>query len=295
MIRPSKPYLAVRKEILAHFDSARDKASAHKVQTYHGCYVEEKIREWLRSFLPKRYDVCAGYVVSQELKARKKHPHFDVIIYDALNSPVLWVEELSHNATQSRAIPAEFVLAVFEVKATLNTTTIEEALTHINELSDVSCKIDPPEERYRKFLPPSFFWGMIFVEIPSGTPSSKTICQKILQQSRIRNYYSSLILRKANQPAENVESGSLKLILGDSKVKEFGSLESVGLFLSDVKNENEKYEGVMSLWAPIEFVSFGFDLLALLNGTYRIGFVSSWYGMELPEDFEYDLSKKIKT
>lgn len=282
MIRPSKQYLAVRKEILAKFDSARDKAQAHQVQTYHGCYVEEKIREWLKSFLPKRYGVCAGYVVSQELKARKKHPHFDVIIYDAMNSPVLWVEELSHNTTQSRAIPAEFVLAVFEVKSTLNTTTIEQAVTHINELYDVSCKFDPPEERYRSFLPSSFFWGMIFVEIPSGTTSSKTICEKILQQSKIRNYYSSLVLRKTIQPSNNDESGSLKLAVGDSN-KDHGSLESFGIFFSDV-SVNGKYTGVISMWGPMEFVTFEFDVLALLNGTYRTGFISSWYGMELPED-----------
>lgn len=284
MIRPSKQYLAARKEILSQFDSAKDKATAHKVQTYHGCYVEENIRQWLVSFLPKRYGVCAGYVVSQELKESKKHPHYDIIIYDALNSPILWVEELSHNTIQSRAIPAEFVLAVFEVKSNLNTTTIEEAITHINELYDVSCKIDPPDEQYRKYLPAAFFWGMIFIEIPSATPSSKTICEKLLQQPAIRNYYSSLILRRTTQESQNGESGRLGFIRGDSKIGDHGSLESHGMFFNDIKDAHNQYTGVMSTWSPMEFISFSFDVLALLNGTYRTGFVSSWYGMELPKD-----------
>ena len=31
------------------------------------------------------------------------------------------------------------------------------------------------------------------------------------------------------------------------------------------------------MWADINFASFAFDLLALLNGTYRSGFMSTCY------------------
>jgi hypothetical protein len=288
MIFTSKQYLAIRKEILAQFDSAKDKASTHKVQTYHGCFVEEKIREWLKSFLPQRYGVCAGYVVSQELKVGKKHPHFDVIIYDALNSPILWVEDLSHNTTQSRAIPAEYVLAVIEVKSTLDTTTIEEAIDHINELNDVACNTNLPEERYKKYLPNTFFWGMIFVEIDSKTPSSKTICEKLINNRKIKKYYSSLILRRTNESINNDKSGCLKFVESEAKIQDSGSFGSFGMFFMNNQDPNGKYQGIMSTWGQMEFVTFEFDILALLNGTFKGGLVSSWYGMgeltqELPK------------
>src|SRR5438445_1384967 len=88
-----KQFLTSRKEMLDAFDRAREKAKSHEVETYHGKVAEAVFRKWLSDFLPKRYGVTAGYIISQGLSSKEKAPHYDVIIYDALNSPVLWVEE----------------------------------------------------------------------------------------------------------------------------------------------------------------------------------------------------------
>ncbi|MGD0383528.1 MAG: DUF6602 domain-containing protein [Thermoguttaceae bacterium] len=79
-----KQFLTSRKEMLDAFDRAREKAKSHEVETFHGKVAEAELRKWLSSFLPKRYGVTPGYIVSIGLKSSEKSPHFDVIIYDQL-------------------------------------------------------------------------------------------------------------------------------------------------------------------------------------------------------------------
>ena len=128
-----KQIITARKAILDAFDTAREQARAHEVETYHGRVAEAEIRKWLVQFLPKRYGVTSGYVVSPGLKSTDKTPHYDVIIYDQIESPVLWVEgnpDMTEHG-RSRAIPVENVYAVLEVKShyssqTVNTTLLTE-------------------------------------------------------------------------------------------------------------------------------------------------------------------------
>ena len=58
-------FLTGRKQMLDGYDRARVQADAHEVATHHGNVAEDKFREWLASFLPQRYGVTAGYIVSQ--------------------------------------------------------------------------------------------------------------------------------------------------------------------------------------------------------------------------------------
>jgi hypothetical protein len=79
-----KQFLTSRKEMLDAYDRAREKAKSHEVEVFHGKVAEAELRKWLSSFLPKRYRVTSGYIVSLGLKSTEKTPHFDVIIYDQL-------------------------------------------------------------------------------------------------------------------------------------------------------------------------------------------------------------------
>lgn len=58
-------FLTYREDILNAFDRAKPKAKIRKVQTYHGEVVEAKFREFLRDFLPNKYEVTSGLVISQ--------------------------------------------------------------------------------------------------------------------------------------------------------------------------------------------------------------------------------------
>jgi len=117
-----RQFLGAKQEMLDAYDRARVQAKAHEVETYHGSIAEAQFRDWLGSFLPRRYGVTAGYIVSQAQEEDVRLPHFDVIIYDQRESPVLFVETNPDTSTKgaARAIPAEHVLAVFEVKSAFN-------------------------------------------------------------------------------------------------------------------------------------------------------------------------------
>ncbi len=65
---------------------------------------------------------------------------WDIIIYDALESPILFSKESSN-----QAIPIEYVRAVIEVKATLNPKNAKLATNKIIKLKHFigrECKID---------------------------------------------------------------------------------------------------------------------------------------------------------
>ena len=85
-------FLGAKKEMLDAYDKAKDDAKAEEVQTSHGVVGEAYVRKWLRDFLPKRYGVTSGFIVSQGQTDKTKLPHFDVIIYDQIESPVLWIK-----------------------------------------------------------------------------------------------------------------------------------------------------------------------------------------------------------
>ena len=66
----------------------------------------------------------------------QKTPHFDVIIYDQLEAPILWVEDFPDVSSQGRslAIPVEYVRGVLERKSTFSPTTVGTALDHLKDL-----------------------------------------------------------------------------------------------------------------------------------------------------------------
>jgi hypothetical protein len=157
--------LTCKKELLDAFDRARQHSRAHEIETYHGIVAEAQFRNWLTDFLPKKYGVTAGYIVSQGASENDKLPAFVVIIFDQLEAPILWVE--SHPDVsplgKMRAIPAEYVKAVIEVKAVWNSATATKAVSHLADLTPLLAGLDPPAERYKKFLPWNFTSWIVFL------------------------------------------------------------------------------------------------------------------------------------
>jgi len=120
------------KQMLHAYDQAREQACAHKLKTYQGNAAEAEFRKWLSEFLLENTRSARLYRLFSDSPTRSKLPHYDVIIFDALESPVLWIEP--HGGSDgSRAIPAETVRAVIEVKSALEAATIKEAMEHLND------------------------------------------------------------------------------------------------------------------------------------------------------------------
>ena len=110
-----------RKNILDEFDKILEQTANRPIQVAHGQGVEAYLRKWLSEFLPKKYGVTSGYIIPNLYDDSGKIYHYDIIIYNQLDAPVLWTEGNEDNSDQGkyRAIPAEHVVAVFEVKSRL--------------------------------------------------------------------------------------------------------------------------------------------------------------------------------
>jgi hypothetical protein len=145
-----RQFLAQKISVLAKYDQAKVQASGRPVQVAHGIVAEAEFRGWLRDFLPKRFGVTSGYIVSQGMWEDEPLRHFDVIIYDQLKSPVLWVEGNPDHSSDGRirAIPAEYVCAAIEVKSRLTQKSARDAIGKLRELQSLLSSVDEPSNPY---------------------------------------------------------------------------------------------------------------------------------------------------
>ncbi len=78
---------------------------------------EEFLIEFLREHLPKRYGVTKGEVITKE--GLRSHA-IDIIIYDAINCPILY-------AGKTSILPIEGVYGIIEVKSSLSKSEFDDA------------------------------------------------------------------------------------------------------------------------------------------------------------------------
>jgi len=288
-----KQFLTARMEMLNSFDQAREKGKAHEVETFHGKVAEAEFRKWLIGFLPKRYGVTSGYIVSPGLKSTEKTPHFDVIIYDQLESPILWIENYPDVSSQgcSLAIPVEYVRCVLEIKSTFSTETSDEAINHLRDLLPLMGEVDESIERYKLHLPPTFCCGIVFIDLKKDSQFSEAALSKIICGIEIRGFFGGLILRGEGHSLPL--TGRISLLRYEAPIestigKNKMSLLNMGISKSVQIAEN-LHVGSMLMWMELAFSQFGFDLIAIMQGKYELGRLSSFYGMGT-SDWE-----KIKT
>jgi hypothetical protein len=266
------------------FELAKNQNGHRPTQTDKGKIAEAAFREWLTRFLPRKFAVTSGYVISQGIHTDDKLLRYDVIIYDAINSPILWVENNADNSEQGkfRAIPAEHVYGVLEVKSTFNKKSCKEAKEKLWELAPLLENIDAPDEVYKKYLPANFCMGIIFFEILEGEKTNLGALINLIPletTSDLRGYFGGVIMQAENRDRNS--TGKINFLLSEDKISEVGDLSQcamVGNFLT----KESKYFSAIIIWSPENFAAFAFDLLAMLNGTYRNGFASSFHGMTIP-------------
>lgn len=276
-------FLIARKELLARYDEALVHAKGQAVVTHHGVVGEAAVRDWLAHFLPKRYGVTSGFIKSQDPKSAMTS-HFDVIVYEQLEAPILWTESNKDKSEHglSRVIPAEHVRAVIEVKSALSRKTMRDAIDKLDELRPLMLGMNTPGERYPKYLPVNAILSMLFFELRAADAGDREVLELVRDFETIRVFYGPVVLRgeglhpdytgkfqrlRTNEPAAptfDAEKGMLRGI-AHSGSRQFGSSH----ILADLE------------WGDVNFSHFAFDLLALLNGTFRPGFGSSFHGIDL--------------
>lgn len=182
-----KEFLESRKEMLDSYDRAKGRNQSRPVRTEHGVTAEGVFRRWLVNLLPRQFGVTSGYAIPSLVSTSAyKLLHYDVIIYDRLSAPVLWVDggdDISEQGKR-RAIPAEHVRAIYEIKASFNKKTTKEAIQKLQELGDI-----------KNFFVKPFHSGIVFFEMPRSVVKKTQILKHLLPDSKLVGYTGGMILR----------------------------------------------------------------------------------------------------
>ncbi len=175
-----------RKDILSELDKILEQTENRPIQVAHGHGVEAYLRKWLSEFLPKKYGVTSGYIIPNLYGDSLKLYHYDIIIYNQLEAPILWTEGNFDQSEQGkyRAIPAKHTVAVYEVKSRLTKSNVTDALNKLNQTSDFSSQLN------------SFYsCGIIFIDLKESENNNESIIKELIKGKDIIGFTGGLILR----------------------------------------------------------------------------------------------------
>ncbi len=271
-----KHFLAAKTRMFAAYDLARDLENNKLVKARHGRVAEAQFRKWLSEFLPKRYAVISGYIISPGISSLEHMVHYDVIIYDQLESPVLWVEDNPDSSAQgsSLAIPVEYVRAVFEVKSAFNKKSAKEAVKQLSKLKPLLAQMDPPTSGAKMYLPPNFFCATVFFELRKVDEKNFVAMDELVEATMLRGFYGGIILRA--ETLDKYYSGKIVFRYENVNSEPMKSTSLTFWATSKcLKHKEDAYFSLLLTFWEQHFSEFAFDIIALLKGTYRPNVLSS--------------------
>lgn len=286
-----------KRKMVGDFQIFKEMSDNRPTETDKGKYAEALFRDWLEQFLPARYGVTSGYIISQSdstlprsaLKGKLRH--YDVIIYNRLDSPVLWTEISPDHSTSGRirAIPVEYVHGVLEVKSTLNARNITAAFRKLDELAPL-LDIDDANERYKRYLPANFYMGMVFFDLPEKEQGKLQLLNQLMPANVLRGFFGGIVLSAEGLDQRKtgrftyMPIGTEPLSLAKVKGRTLTSIaiEGGGIWSDSIERPSGEHIVCMFDWSESNFSLFAFELIDVMNGTYHPGFLSSWHGLTFP-------------
>lgn len=269
-------FLTARTKMLAAYDIAKKQESNKQVKTRHGLVAEAEFRKWLIEFLPKRYAVTSGYIISPGISSSEYMVHYDVIIYDQLESPVLWVEDNPDSSGQGKslAIPVEYVHAVFEVKSAFNKQSAKKAVEQLSKLKPLLAQIDPSSSRAKLYLPANFFCATVFFELRKEHEKDFAAIDELVNATMIRRFYGGIILRA--ETLDKYYSGKI-YFKNENIASEPNNNSSLAFWATSkcIKYKDNAYFSLLLTFWEQYFSEFAFDIIALLKNTYQPNVLSS--------------------
>jgi hypothetical protein len=280
--------------MLDAFERSKIQITNRPTQTGKGPVAEAEFRQWLRQFLPKKYSVTSGYIISQRdaftsrNKLKNKLLEYDVIIYDELNSPLLWVESNSDSSEQGkkRAIPAEYVCGVLEVKSTFNKQNISDAFNKLNQLAPLLAGIDDENEHYKRYIRKDFCMGIVFFEYLKKEQEElhQLLLNALVPINFQRGLLGGIILQA--EGIDRTATGNFQYFV-ENESSQYGGIAPNG-WSNSREVESGKHLSCLLHWTQSSFAQFAFDLIAVMNGTYQSNRASSLHGLSfmLPPETE---------
>jgi hypothetical protein len=175
---------------------------------------------------------------------------------------------------------------VLEVKAAFSPRSVDDAMDHLKDLQPLMGGRDDPQDKYKLHLPTTFSCGLVFFEIRKEQQFSESSLAKLVAGVQFRGFFGGVILRGEG----HVVAATARLSLAQSKTpikSTIGAtknslLRGVGMTES-VRVTDDVHLGAILTWTEPNFSQFGFDVIAMMQGTYEIGRLSSFYGMGTSE------------
>lgn len=259
----------MRKKLLSEYEIAKDQTKDDAAKVEHGNVGESVIRNWLKEFLPKRFGVCKGYIITTNLDYEGPMEEWDIIIYDAIESPILFTRDTK------KAIPIEYVRGIIEVKSTLNSESTKRAEKKLSKLKRFIGNNESPD--YPRYLIPPFITSMIFFEIGvNNFMQYRSSLDNIAKMYYIHNnipFMGALILKSPKKPEH---TGYLKAMIGDNPSFE----ESIFEMSTPFQYSENKFGSFGTLGYGINsFPEYVFDFLLFLKGK-KTNRASSFYGFD---------------
>lgn len=260
---------AERTKLLTEYDTAVKQAKDDPVKTEHGVFCEAHFRSFLEQFLPKKYGITKGYIITPDLDYAGPMEEWDIIIYDAMESPVLFVRQNRDEKDKAgkRGIPVEYVRAVIEVKATFNKSMADKVTQKLLKLRQF-IKPSSADEKNKNCLPALFRAFAVFVEtkVKNSKEYKKALgaLAPFWQNDPLTQFSEALIIRAESYP--DYSASIAPWLVGDDSIIKLLApyCEVSDSFNSFVKGMNVFV--VSGGYGENEFWRFLINMVHALNG-----------------------------
>ena len=261
---------AERANLLRTYDTAVEQGIDDAVRTEHGVSCEALFRKFLEQFLPRKYGVTKGYIITPDLDYAGPLEEWDIIIYDVLESPVLFVRRTSdqNETAGKRGIPVEYVRGVVEVKATLTKGMVQSATEKLLKLRTFQ-RPQRAKKDDSAYLPSGFRAAAVFFEtkVKDAMEYADALgaMAPFWQADPLIQFIGALILRGQTQP--EFSASTSYFMTGMETLPDDLLNPSCEVSRSVPSYVSEMYVNVVSGgFGPNEFWRYMIDLVHALNG-----------------------------
>src|SRR5262249_347557 len=127
-----------------------------------------------------------------------------------------------------------------------------------------------------------FICGIVFFELRKEQEYNESALTNALSGIDLRGFIGGVVLRGEGhtQPM----SGRLMILRSETPIESTYHRSKESLLQSapmsdSIRVTDTLYFGMMLLWSEPTFAQFAFDLIALMQGTYEVGRLSSFHGI----------------